>query len=44
VASFQFRIRALQAIFDLNMAAASLARATGAELTVAPAARSDAEE
>jgi outer membrane protein TolC len=35
VASFQFRIRALQAIFDLNMAAAALSRATGSEVAVA---------
>jgi multidrug efflux system outer membrane protein len=31
-ASFQFRVRVLQAVFDLNVAAASLARATGAEV------------
>jgi outer membrane protein, multidrug efflux system len=43
VASFQFRIRALQAIFDVNLAAASLARATGTELTMIPA-RSDPEK
>jgi outer membrane protein, multidrug efflux system len=43
VASFQFRIRALQAIFDLNMAAASLARATGAEVAVAPAPKADSD-
>jgi outer membrane protein TolC len=31
-ASFQFRVRVLQAVFDLNVAAASLARATGGEV------------
>jgi outer membrane protein TolC len=46
VASFQFRIRALQAVFDVNMAAASLARATGAEVALAPrpSSSSDAEK
>jgi outer membrane protein TolC len=31
VASFTFRVRSLQAVYDLNVAAASLARAVGAE-------------
>ncbi len=44
VASFQFRIRALQAIFDLNMAAASLSRATGAEVALPPTVASDPEK
>jgi outer membrane protein TolC len=44
VASFQFRIRALQAIFDLNMAAASLSRATGAEVALPPAPASDTQK
>jgi outer membrane protein, multidrug efflux system len=45
VASFQFRIRALQAIFDVNLAAASLARATGTEVILAvPVPSSDAEK
>jgi outer membrane protein TolC len=35
VQSFQFRIRALQTIFDLNVAAATLTRATGTEVAVA---------
>jgi outer membrane protein TolC len=30
---FQFRVKALQAIFDLNMAAANLGRAVGGEIT-----------
>ena len=34
VQSFQFRIRALQTIFDLNVAAATLTRATGAEVAI----------
>jgi outer membrane protein len=34
VQSFQFRIRALQTIFDLNVAAATLTRVTGAEVAV----------
>ena len=34
VQSFQFRIRALQTIFDLNVAAATLERATGAQVVV----------
>jgi outer membrane protein TolC len=33
VASFTFRIRALQSIYDLNVAAASLGRAVGADIT-----------
>jgi outer membrane protein TolC len=37
VQSFQFRIRAFQAIFDLNVAAATLARATGSEVAAPPA-------
>jgi outer membrane protein, multidrug efflux system len=46
VNSFQFRIRALQAIFDVNMAAASLARATGTEVALPPrpGGASDAEK
>jgi multidrug efflux system outer membrane protein len=46
VASFQFRIRALQAIFDLNLAAATLARATGVDavLPPGPVAGSDSEK
>jgi outer membrane protein TolC len=38
VQSFQFRIRSYQAIFDLNVAAATLSRATGSEVSVPPAA------
>jgi outer membrane protein TolC len=34
VQAFQFRIRALQTIFDLNVAAATLTRATGSEVAV----------
>jgi outer membrane protein TolC len=34
VQAFQFRIRALQTIFDVNVAAASLTRATGSEVSV----------
>jgi len=33
VAFFQFRVRALQAIFDVNIAAASLGRAVGGDVT-----------
>lgn len=36
VTYFQFRARHLQALFDINMAAATLSRATGSEVTSAP--------
>jgi multidrug efflux system outer membrane protein len=38
VASFQFRVRVLQTVHDLNIAAAQLTRATGKEVTLAPKA------
>ena len=40
VQSFQFRVRVLQTVHDLNIAAATLTRATGAEVTVPPPAGS----
>jgi outer membrane protein, multidrug efflux system len=43
VQSFQFRIRAFQAVFDLNVAAATLSRVTGGEVAAAPAAPADKE-
>ena len=38
---FQFRVRALQAIYDVNIAAATLTRTTGTEVTAAPPEEED---
>lgn len=43
VASFQFRVRVLQTVHDVNIAAAQLTRATGAEVSI-PAKASEATE
>jgi multidrug efflux system outer membrane protein len=42
VAFFQFRVRVLQAAFDFNIAAATMARTTGTEV-VSPVARAETE-
>jgi outer membrane protein TolC len=42
VAFFQFRVRVLQAAFDFNIAAATMARTTGTEV-VSPTARAETE-
>jgi hypothetical protein len=44
VAFFQFRVRVLQAAFDFNIAAATMARTTGTEVATAVEANSEPAE